>query len=95
MRDVLTSANFYSRTSDSSVETQKPIICETVDELLTSCFDLMTRCMDSDEEIRDLRERQGDLLATLFYRLTYTIGELRHVNIFILNEIVLDSLFPP
>ena len=65
---------FYSRTSDSSLETQKPIICETVDELLTTCFDLMTRCMDSDEEIRDLRERQGDLLATLFYRLTYTIG---------------------
>lgn len=62
------------RTSDSSLETQKPIICETVDELLTTCFDLMTRCMDSDEEIRDLRERQGDLLATLFYRLTYTIG---------------------
>ena len=72
---------FSSRTSDSSLETQRPIICETVEELLTSCFDLMTRCMDSDEEIRDLRERQGDLLATLFYRLTYTIGTLPTLHI--------------
>ena len=80
--------SLISRTSDSSLETQKPIICETVDELLTTCFDLMTRCMDSDQEIRDLRERQGDLLATLFYRLTYTIGELPPCNILILNATV-------
>jgi len=62
------------RTSDSSVETRKPIICETVDELLTSCFALMTACMDSDEEVKELHERQGDLLATLFYRMTSSIG---------------------
>ena len=78
------------RTSDSSVETRKPIICETVDELLTSCFALMTACMDSDDEIQELHERQGDLLATLFYRMTYSIGKLFHVEILLPNINVLS-----
>ena len=68
------------------METRKPIICETVDELLTSCFALMTKCMDSDDEIKELHERQGDLLATLFYRLTYSIGMLDHAHILLLKK---------
>ena len=72
------------------METRKPIICETVDELLTSCFALMTACMDSDDEIQELHERQGDLLATLFYRMTYSIGKLFHVEILLPNINVLS-----
>ena len=67
------------------METRKPIICETVDELLTTCFALMTACVDADEEIQELHERQGDLLATLFYRMTYSIGKLLHVDISLIN----------
>ena len=63
-----------ARTSASSAEVRKPIICEAVDELLTTCFALMSSCIDSDVEIEEMHERQRDLFATLFYRLTDSIG---------------------
>ena len=85
-----------ARTSASSVEVRKPIICKAVDELLTTCFAKMSSCMDSDVEIGEMHERQRDLLATLFYRLTYSIGMLFHASInlksaifFVTNVIVI------
>jgi hypothetical protein len=56
------------RYHDSSLETRKPIICLAVDKLVGECFDLMAACVDSDQEVTELREKQKEILATLFYR---------------------------
>ncbi len=60
--------------TDSSIETRRPIICAAVGSLLVECFPHVASCVDSEAEADELREKQRELLATLFYPMTESLG---------------------
>ena len=62
------------RLTDSSIESRKPIICGAIGDLLDNCFPHVAKCLDSDREAEDLHRKQRELLATLFYSMTNSLG---------------------